>query len=290
MKDELLRHAFRLYPFSKGRYRLMKWFEKGLGNGERTVPFEGCLFGLDLSRGGLQRSFYFFMPERYEPGTQRFLGDFLKPGMTALDIGAHIGLLTLLMARRVGPSGRVFSFEPVPENFRILERNLARNGFSWVKPVQAAVADRNGHETLHADVTDASYRIESAVGRPGTAGRTRLVTLDGFLDSEGIKRVDLVKIDAETSEPLVIQGARRLLSRRDAPTVICEIHRSNNDASYGKDRVRNLFYELGYRSRVLDARLAGKPYLSELAPTEPVNGLQNVLFIKNGGLRGGNGA
>ena len=67
-------------------------------------------------------------PQGLEPGTRRVLTKVLAPGMTFIDIGANVGLLTLAGARAVGPSGKVLAFEPVPLSFDLLSWALAING------------------------------------------------------------------------------------------------------------------------------------------------------------------
>src|SRR4029077_7343525 len=63
----------------------------------------------------------------------------LKPGGIVLDVGAHIGGFSLIAARAVGPSGKVFAFEPVASNVELLEENRALNGTDCIVPVHAAV-------------------------------------------------------------------------------------------------------------------------------------------------------
>ena len=69
---------------------------------------------------------------KFEAAELAFVEVFLRPGMTALDIGAHNGLYSLLASRRVGPQGRVISFEPSPRERKALRLNLALN---WIRNV-----------------------------------------------------------------------------------------------------------------------------------------------------------
>jgi FkbM family methyltransferase len=75
--------------------------------------------------------------------------DSLRPGMVVADVGANLGLYTLLAAERVGPAGRVHSFEPDPQNAALLRRNVAANVYNNVVLHEAAVADRQGVVALH---------------------------------------------------------------------------------------------------------------------------------------------
>ena len=69
-------------------------------------------------------------PGGLEPGTRRILTKFLSPGMTFVDVGAHIGLLTLAGARAVGPTGKVLAIEPAPTAFEALRRTIAVSGLA----------------------------------------------------------------------------------------------------------------------------------------------------------------
>jgi precorrin-6B methylase 2 len=62
------------------------------------------------------------------------LGPYLREGMTAIDVGANIGYLTLFFCNRVGAQGQVFAFEPEPENFRELVRSIEHNHIKWCTP------------------------------------------------------------------------------------------------------------------------------------------------------------
>src|SRR5438094_750470 len=81
--------------------------------------------------------------------SRRFIESLVHPGDVAVDVGANIGYHTLIFARAVGERGRVFAYEPDPDNFRLLRRNVELNGYRNVRPFQAAVSDRSGTLTLY---------------------------------------------------------------------------------------------------------------------------------------------
>jgi hypothetical protein len=69
----------------------------------------------------------------------------LREGMTVMDVGANLGLYSLLISRAVGPSGKVYAFEPVPEIFARLKEHIALNNATNVIPVPIALSDEKGH-------------------------------------------------------------------------------------------------------------------------------------------------
>src|SRR5262245_1702659 len=102
---------------------------------------------LNVSSPFQRRMFYF--PRAYCERLMglpfgRYITSTLQEGQVFLDIGANIGFYSLFAAKRVGPKGRVFSFEPDPMTYESLDRSLRRNGFSWARPINAALSDREG--------------------------------------------------------------------------------------------------------------------------------------------------
>ncbi|MBK6328495.1 MAG: FkbM family methyltransferase [Chloroflexi bacterium] len=79
----------------------------------------------------------------HEPNTFEVFRQLVKPGMVVADIGANHGYFSVFLNKMVGPNGLVYAFEPVPKTFAVLQRALAQNGASVVKPVCAAVSNKN---------------------------------------------------------------------------------------------------------------------------------------------------
>jgi FkbM family methyltransferase len=249
-------------------------------------------FHMDLSLGWLQK-IYFLKPDVYEWETQEALRRWVRPGMTVLDIGAHIGYMTLLLADLVGPQGRVYAFEPASRIFSLLKTNVESNHLTQVRLFQMALLDRATTVPLYINpVNDGNNSLGSMKDNPDFVGvnpedhqeKVSTDTLDHFLQSRGIRHVDLIKIDVEGAEPLVFGGARELLSRPDAPPIICEVG-DINQPYFGQreEDLRKLLYSLGYRSFWIEN-------FREFGPETPVHGLRNVLFSKtfNYGSASGN--
>ncbi|MGH8164650.1 MAG: FkbM family methyltransferase, partial [Rhodanobacteraceae bacterium] len=85
----------------------------------------------------------------YEPFETSLLTSELRPGMTVVDVGANIGYYTLLFSKLAGDKGRVYAFEPEPQNFALLERNLTRNHRANVTIFNEAASDQSGHSFLY---------------------------------------------------------------------------------------------------------------------------------------------
>jgi FkbM family methyltransferase len=163
----------------------------------------------------------------YEQLEIDFMKRTVKPGETVLDVGAHIGLFTITAANLVGQEGKVYSFEPLPQNRSLLERSVIENGFTHrVVVEQAAVSDHTGVARMNVpDYTTNSggahlLAVDGAVQPDHVATKVSLVQLDAYR----LRRpVSFIKIDIEGAEPLALRGATELL-RSDRPVILSEIH------------------------------------------------------------------
>jgi len=166
----------------------------------------------------------------FEAETTRLLREVLEPGMTVLDVGANIGVMSLLAARAVGETGSVHAFEPGPTIVTTLQRNVAANGFAARIRVHAvAVGATPGTIDIHVAPTGdalASIYAEAAESGGGTSVATavRLTSLDVWGAEHRWPRVDLIKIDVEGAEIAVLEGMRELCRRSGACRLIVEFN------------------------------------------------------------------
>jgi len=164
-----------------------------------------------------------------ETVVQRILAEYLKPGMIFYDLGANIGFFTLLAARLVGEGGKVFSFEPDPENAARLRRNIQRNDFTNVTVVDAGVwSVTQKLEFVAADFASPDHGIGRFVSTSGLDLGTSIacVSLDDFCKYS--PPPDGIKCDVEGAEVEALRGAEKLLQAKH-PWIICEIHSAEND-------------------------------------------------------------
>ncbi len=159
----------------------------------------------------------------WEPEVTSTISSIVKPGMTVIDIGAHIGYYSLLFAKRVGPNGRVFSFEPVPENFALLRKNIQLNELSQVQVFPQAVFSDKKEISIAVPDESPNSGEGSVIHRHGA--RRYLVpaiTLDSFCVPSGV-RPDILKMDVEGAEYDVLLGAKETISRC-RPKLLIELH------------------------------------------------------------------
>jgi FkbM family methyltransferase len=145
----------------------------------------------------------------------RALRDALSPGDTAVDVGANKGAYLHWMRQAVGPTGRVYAFEPQPGLARYLESVQGCMGWDNVTVREIALSDSAGRRVLHVpgweNSPGASLELSESTSSPGARDReVEVDTLDHQL--EGAKRIGLVKVDVEGHELAVFRGAPRTLT------------------------------------------------------------------------------
>ncbi|SRR5579875_492461 len=158
-----------------------------------------------------------------EEAVQNSIASLLRPRMVFYDLGANIGLFSLLAARIVGPEGRIFSFEPDPVVSARLRRNIARNGFSNATVVDMGVWSST--TKLSFEVADSSSP-DRGTGRFVAGSKENLaefdcVALDDFVETHPAP--DAIKCDVEGAEVEVLRGAEKLI-RNHRPWILGEMH------------------------------------------------------------------
>jgi FkbM family methyltransferase len=193
----------------------------------------------------------------YEQAIANLFANTLRSGMTVLDVGAHIGYFTLVAGKHVGPTGRVWSFEPDPANRESLERNVDANGMrDRVSILPLAVASSVGQATLYRVAGDTG----SSTMYPSNGGGERIAvsrtSLDTWADSMGWPQVDLVKMDTEGAEATVLAGMTELFERNPSMVVVLELQADALEAASEDpaDFVAHLLAARGRRVELLDDR------------------------------------
>lgn len=136
----------------------------------------------------------------------------IKNGDIVLDIGANIGYYTLIFAKLVGESGRVYAFEPEPNNFALLKKNVEINGYQNVILVQKAVSNKSGKTNLYLHkISGGGHRIFQAPENSNFI-EIDVTSLDDYFKNVNVI-IDFMKVDVEGSEVGVIEGMSTLLQK-----------------------------------------------------------------------------
>lgn len=212
--------ALRRVPYFRGRDRALDALIARLP-AEADVTIDGVRLRLDTretTQAGL------LIGGHLEPLTVAALRRLLRPGDTFVDVGAHAGVLSMVAAQAVGPTGCVLAIEPQPALGDRLLTNASLNGARQVVLVQAAVSDVDGWVTLHMQRQGDRSRLSLCAHEPNATEytfETPMVRLDSLLSRRGVEHVRVLKVDVEGHELAVLRGCGDRL--RDVDAVIAEL-------------------------------------------------------------------
>lgn len=176
----------------------------------------------------------------YEIETQRAIDQLVTPGAVCYDLGASIGYLSLLMARK---AKRVYAFEPAPHAAGEFRKHIAANQFDNIDIITTPVSDCE--RTVEFGLTENAYGSRITDGGAGAAVlKLTTITLDDFISTHPLP--DFIKMDVEGEEGRVLEGARKLL-RDKHPTLCCELH-----SAEAARHVQSILSEYGYQITTLD--------------------------------------
>ncbi len=221
-----------------------------------------------------------------EEGTVELLRRELREGDVFCDIGANIGLYSIMAAARTGDSGRVYAFEPLASNFSSLVENIQLNCFSErIVPFSLALTDTPGvfpfhymsleagssGSQLHRPVSD-----QEAVYQPLVTEMKYGTSLDALLVAGEIRPPTVIKIDVDGNEARILRGMRGLLSGDDKPRAVSvEVNRRE------KDGVFAFMAEQGYAFSDRNDTMGGLRKIK--AGADPEDVAYNAIFRPSNG-------
>jgi FkbM family methyltransferase len=177
----------------------------------RLTTVNGIKFNLDLSNL-IEHQLFFHT--HHEPGLGRLLS-FVKSDSVVLDIGANVGLFTLQFAQKC-TEGKVFAFEPSQLNADRLTRNIELNQLNNIEVLRLGVGEQVGAKLLYAiwpGNSGANRVLHDAAYKNMAKEAIRITTLDDFVESRRLQKVDIIKIDVEGYELFVLQGGVNVIKQ-----------------------------------------------------------------------------
>jgi FkbM family methyltransferase len=181
------------------------------------------------------------------------INSLVSSGDFVADIGANVGVYSIELSRAVGSQGRVYSFEPVGENYDILTTLLSRAHLDNVSAFHVALGSKLKRcDMVVPEMPGFTGYYWAHVAKPGELGRRESVdvlTLDEFCRREIVTRLDFIKCDVEGGELEVILGGREIIESQ-RPGWLMEVSRDTNR------EVFQFLQGLGYRAFVLDGQLS----------------------------------
>jgi len=280
----ILRVYARYFPYHWKKEGVVRRFSDLLKLDPDELALSELWFGSQvlcrMCDGYQQRLYYFGTQDRK---SEELFSRLLRAGDTVLDVGANIGIYTLLAASKVGVHGRVMSLEPIPETFRELRENVRLNCCKDVSLYQVAAWQCNGTVQMGCPMDPRRHADLYGVGIEGIEQSTltvKAVRIDDLVRSAGISRVDFIKMDIEGAELPALRGASEVLWR-DRPKLMLEVHHGMTSRfRYEPQDIARFLEPLGYQCYAMneDYRASlGKrsPALSDLRHDSK----DNFLFL-----------
>jgi FkbM family methyltransferase len=199
-------------PFTSWLYK--KIFALSQSGEEKKVRFRGKQFFVSTKDTSMVPS---IINQDYEDFELDIFERIILPGMTVLDIGANLGIYSVIGNDLVGASGTVYAFEPVPENVELLKRNLGINHARQVKIVPKAIGDKVGK--MEINLAKDSIGTHTMGGSSDTSINVGVETIDSYVKRNNIKP-DFIKMDIEGYEGYALRGATELLSKKNVSLLI----------------------------------------------------------------------
>jgi FkbM family methyltransferase len=149
----------------------------------------------------------------------------VEPGDTVLDIGANMGLVSLVLSALVGEQGHVHAFEPIPDMQALIDLSIARNGIENIRlhrmalgaePDELVLSIPRGHAGAASFVPTWAYADDIRICVP-------VNTLSAALADQAIEKIRLVKVDVQDFEPQVFMGAAELFARTPPDVILFEL-------------------------------------------------------------------
>ncbi len=198
----------RKIPLAYAAYKFL--YRNCVPREQLSVLAMGHTLHLDPKDMGVARSLLLY-GGRWEETETRLFSSIVKEGMTVVDVGANVGYYTLLAARLVGKSGTVFAFEPSPENFALLQRNVEANGYRNVICVPKAVSNRCGTAKLTLYEASSGGHSLSEFRGGSRFVEVETVSLDEYFANRR-EAISVLKMDTEGAEMTILDGMRNVLS------------------------------------------------------------------------------
>ncbi|MBL8758494.1 MAG: FkbM family methyltransferase [Phycisphaerae bacterium] len=241
-------------------------------------------YTMELNLGRWSERSTYFLERFYDLPLQLAMVACLRPGERFVDIGANIGMISLLASRLVGPEGVVDACEPNPECARRIGRWIEINAIGNIRVREVAVGDEPGR--LDLSVPDWNSGEATLTRLEAGPGQVRRVEVD-VVPGDALVALDprppvMIKIDVEGFEAHVLRGLAGTL-RGAAPVLVLEVvdgHLARDGTTAGA--IFELLAGHGYRPLGMSTKRRGVRHVLNLTPCLPTRHPNNVLFVKEG--------
>jgi len=229
---------------------------------------------------------------KFEPIETELVKKEIKLNSNVIDIGSNIGYYSLLFSKIVGKNGKVFSFEPEPNNFKILKKNVFVNGHENIQLENIALSNKNGTTKLFlAEKNKGMHRVYQSKLCTDDFIEVKMIKLDDYFSKNPFaEKISFIKMDVEGYEYFVLEGMTSLIAKNKNLKILLEfipasIKESNSDPKklldfleingfkiYNINKEKNLLEEVSNKDELI------KTYDDELHETSKGT---NLFCVKN---------
>ena len=217
----------------------------------RDITIKHHFTGDSLLLHSYRHKGYWYHGKHREESTIEMFKKCIKQGNNVIEVGGHIGYMSLLFSQLAGDKGKVFVFEPSINNLPYIRENIKKK--ANVQLIEKGAGDKNETATFFMDnltgqnnsfVEDFDgFKSNQSASYDKSSGLTKvevpIVTLDSFVLSENINNVNFIKIDVEGFEYEVLLGAKDLLKKYH-PSIMVEVQRNQAPLA-------DFLFELNYK-------------------------------------------
>jgi len=270
-------------------YRVFK--SNNVNSNESMITINGCKMFMIPNDPGISTELSIF--KSHEPINTQIISRLLKKGMTCLDIGGNIGYYVLLERQLVGDEGRIIAFEPSPQNYSYLKKNIQLQNVKNISAYNFACGDKDGNATFFINKKSNGCKVIAEGVIPpdsslGTLSEVPIRILDPFIEELKLDHVDFIRMDAEGYELHIFKGLKKTLEKF-RPIISIELHKRQLGID-GTNTFFKLMKELDYEvesyiPRELDIPIIGsmsyvkKPTLDDLIEMTENGNIVSYLML-----------
>ncbi|MCX6720720.1 MAG: FkbM family methyltransferase [Candidatus Staskawiczbacteria bacterium] len=148
----------------------------------------------------------------------------LNAGDVVYDIGANIGIFSIILAKKVGPSGKIIAFEPEKESLVKLKDNIGLNNLTNIEIVGKALGETTSSGKLYISGTTGNFSLVNIYDKTVKSEDIEIVNGDDFVVQNGLPIPKAIKVDVEGYEYSVINGLKKTLTNPECKIICCEVH------------------------------------------------------------------
>ncbi len=224
------------YGFYKRVFRPLQLFH-GV---KKSIQIKGSALQLHIDDWVQQNA---FLLGEYEEAEFMAISTFIKHDCVFIDIGANFGWYTLYASSLIGKDGNVIAFEPFPENYKRLKKNIELNPKRKIIAENVAVGEKKGQLDLYYNKEEQNLGMVSKNMTPNSSKKTvPMIALNDYVIDKNIEKIDFIKIDIEGAEFHALKGMKTVL-KKYKPVLLIEILHYQDDSKL----ILSFLKDLGYQ-------------------------------------------